>query len=127
VLTGYIAERLKDLLFEKAEQMNVVIEALEITPALPCTALTLALAGSAREGKCACGASVLDHVHLFVSTDPTEAPQRLANQFKVYTSRMLRKGFAPLYSRMPTLWSRSYYVGSIGHGSEDTVKRTIEA
>ncbi len=96
VLTSEVAERLKDLLYEKAEAINVIIEALEIMP---------------------------DHVHLFVSADPTEAPQRLANQFKGYSSRILRKEFAHLRSQMPTLWSRSYYVGSVGHVSADAVKK----
>jgi putative transposase len=100
VLTGEVAERLKELLYEKAEENDIVIEALEIMP---------------------------DHVHLFVSADPTEAPQRIANQFKGYTSRVLREEFARLRSRMPTLWSRSYYVGSVGHVSEETVKKYIEA
>ena len=99
VLTSEVAERLKDLLYEKANQIKVVIEVLEIMP---------------------------DHVHLFVSADPTEAPQRLANQFKGYTSRILRKEFAHLHSRMPALWSRSYYVGSVGHVSVDAVKKYIE-
>ena len=100
VLTGKVAGRLKELLYEKAEENKIVIEALEIMP---------------------------DHVHLFVCADPTEAPQRIANQFKGYTSRILRKEFARLHSRMPTLWSRSYYIGSVGHVSEETVKKYIEA
>ena len=100
VLTGEVAERLKDLLYEKAEENNILIEALEIMP---------------------------EHVDLFVSVDPTEAPQRIANQFKGYTSRILRKEFAHLRSRMTTLWSRSYYIGSVGHVSEETVKKYIEA
>ena len=100
VLTDEVAERLKELLYEKAEENKMVIDALEIMP---------------------------DHVHLFVSVDPTKAPQRIANQFKGYTSRILRKEFADLRSRMPTLWSRSYSVGSVGHVSEETVKKYIEA
>lgn len=101
VLTDDVAERLKELLYEKAKENNIVIGALEIMP---------------------------DHVHLFVSADPTEAPQRIANQFKGYTSRILRKEFAHLRSRMLTLWSRSYYIGSIGHvADEETVKKYIEA
>ena len=100
VLVDEVAERLKELLYEKAEDNKFVIEALEIMP---------------------------DHVHLFVSADPTEAPQRIANQFKGYTSRILRKEFAHLRSRMPALWSRSYYVGSVGHVSEEMVKKYIEA
>lgn len=98
VLVGRIEARLRELLYEKANNMGVEIEALEIMP---------------------------DHVHIVVSADPTEAPQRLANQFKGYTSRFLRQEFASLKSRLPTLWSRSYYVGSVGHVSEDSVKQYI--
>ena len=98
--------------------MGVEIEALEITPALP---------GTSFQGRCAvqCGASVPDHEHLFVTADPTEAPQRLVNQFKGRTSRILRREVSSLKSRLPTLWSRSYYVGSMGHVSEESVKQTI--
>jgi len=68
-----------------------------------------------------------DQVHLFVSADPTEAPQRLANQFKGFTSRSLRKKYSTLRSRLPSLWSRSYYVGSLGQVSDKTVRQYIEA
>jgi len=82
---------LRDLLFEKANDMVVEIEALEIMP---------------------------DHAHLFVSADPTESPKRIANQFKGYTSRILWQEFSSLKSRLPKLGSRLYYVGSVGHVSE---------
>ncbi len=64
VLVGEIAEDLRSLLYQKAQELEVTIEALEIMP---------------------------DHVHLFIQSDPTEAPQRLANQFKGFTSRILRQ------------------------------------
>jgi putative transposase len=99
VLVGEIADELRSLLHQKAQEMDATIEALEIMP---------------------------DHVHLFIQSDPTEAPQRLANQFKGYTSRRLREKFPQLRSRLPSLWSRSYYVGTIGQVSEETVKRYIE-
>jgi len=99
VLVGEIAEDLRSLLYQKAEELEATIEALEILP---------------------------DHVHLFIESDPTKAPQHLANQFKGYTSRMLREKYPSLRSRLPSLWSRSYYVGSIGQVSEETVQRYIE-
>ena len=99
VLVGEIADELRSLLYQKALDLDVTIEALEIMP---------------------------DHVQLFIQSDPTEAPQRLANQFKGYTSRLLRQKFPQLRSRLPSLWSRSYYVGTIGHVSEETVKKYIE-
>ncbi len=100
VLVGDIETDLRTLLQQKAEQLKVTIEALEIMP---------------------------DHVHLFISAPPTEAPHRLANQFKGFTSRMLRRKYAELRSRLPSLWSRSYYLGTLGQVSEEAVKAYIEA
>jgi len=48
-------------------------------------------------------------------------------QFKGYTSRVLRQRYPSLVSRLPTLWSRSSYAGTVGHVSEATVRRYIEA
>jgi putative transposase len=99
VLVGQVAEDLRSLLYQKAAELEVKIEALEI---------------------------MSDHVHLFIESDPTEAPQHLANQFKGFTSRKLRQQYPHLRSRLPSLWSRSYYVGSIGQVSEETVRHYIE-
>jgi len=99
VLVGDVESRLKELLYEKAEEINATIHDLEIMP---------------------------DHVHLFVESNPNFAPYKIAAQFKGYTSNILRKEFKHLRSRMPTLWSRSYYIGSIGHISETTIKKYIQ-
>lgn len=100
VLTDKVADTLRELLYQKASELEVTIEALEIMP---------------------------DHVHLFISSDPTEAPQRIVNQFKGFTSRKLREIHPHLKSRLPCMWSRSYYIGSVGHVSEQTVKAYIES
>lgn len=99
VLVGAVEARLKELLYEKAADLKTEIEQLEVMP---------------------------DHVHLFVAVPPTDAPQFYANQFKGYTSRILRQEFPDLKSRMPSLWSRSYYVGSAGSATADVIKRYIE-
>jgi REP-associated tyrosine transposase len=98
VLVGAVETRLKELLAEKAAAMDVQIEALDVMP---------------------------DHVHLLVAAPPTDAPQHLANQFKGYTSRVLRQEYSHLRTRLPTLWSRSYYVGSAGHVSTETIEQYI--
>lgn len=100
VLTDLIADELRLILFEVAASLDVEIEALEIMP---------------------------DHVHIFVSSSPTLAPQHIVNQFKGVSSRILRDRHPELKSRLPSLWSRSYYIGSIGHVSEETVRAYIEA
>ena len=99
VLQGAIAERLIELLHHKASALGVTVQGLEVMP---------------------------DHVHLFVGASPTDAPQYLANQFKGFTSRVLRDEFSGLRSRLPSLWSRSYYVGSAGHVSADGIQNYIE-
>lgn len=99
VLIDRIETRLKELLFEKAAEIDVTIENLEIMP---------------------------DHVHLFVKSVPTNAPHYIVQRFKGYTSRVLRKEFPSLKSRLPTLWTRSYYIESVGHISEQTIRQYIE-
>ena len=99
VLLGPVIEDLKTLLYQKAAELPVTIEALEV---------------------------MQDHIHLFVSADPTVSPQFLANQFQGYTSRLLRLKYPELRSCLPSLWSRSDYVGSVGQVSEETVKGYIE-
>jgi len=79
-----------------------------------------------KEGQIVEGHVMPDHVHLFVESDPGMAPAKLAAQFKGYTSRSLRQEFRHLRSQLPSLWSRSYYIGSVGHVSEATVRRYIE-
>jgi putative transposase len=98
VLVGPVEQALKQLLAEKALTLDIQIEALEVMP---------------------------DHVHVFVSAPPTLAPQQIANQFKGYTSRLLRQQFTHLRTRLPSLWSRSYYVGSAGAVTQEAVKRYI--
>jgi putative transposase len=99
VLQGAVAERLKELLHQKGEALGITVEGLQVMP---------------------------DHVHLFVAASPIDPPQYLANQFKAYTSRALREEFPALKRRLPSLWSRSYYVGSAGHVSADTIQKYIE-
>jgi putative transposase len=100
VLTGSVADRLRELLTAKAAELDATLEALEVLP---------------------------DHVHLFISYPPTHVVAHLVNQFKGYSSRVLRQEFPALRSRLPALWSRSYYAGAVGRVSAATVRRYIAA
>lgn len=100
VLTGTVAQDLEHLLREKAESLGVEVKHLAIQP---------------------------DHVHLFIKAAPEYSPAKLAREFKGYTSRVLRQRHKHLTTRMPTLWSRSYYVGSAGYVSDKTIARYIAA
>ena len=99
VLVGRVGKALRALIEAKAAELHCEIVALEVMP---------------------------DHVHLFLKAPPTLAPQHIANQMKGYTSHELREKFPDLKSRLPSLWSRSYYVGSAGAMSAATIQRYIE-
>jgi len=99
VLIYPINTRLKTLIAEIAEEHNLFVLALEVMP---------------------------DHVHLFLEADTTISVAEIVNRIKGKTSRLLRQEFPSLRSRLPTLWSRSYYAGSVGHVSQDTVQKYIE-
>ncbi|NGX56426.1 MAG: hypothetical protein K1060chlam5_00666 [Candidatus Anoxychlamydiales bacterium] len=86
-------------MLDKAKSINVIIEQMEVMP---------------------------DHIHIFVKAPPIYAPHFIVQQFKGYTSRLLRANFRSLKSRLPSLWTRSYYVESVGAVSESTIKKYIE-
>ncbi len=99
VLVGQVEIRLKELLIEKAKELGVIIETMEVMP---------------------------DHTHLFIKSSPILSPHYIVQQLKGFTSFQLRKEFPSLRSRLPTLWTRSYYCESVGHISEETVRKYIE-
>jgi putative transposase len=99
VLGGPVAVRLRELIEQKAAERGWEIIALEVMP---------------------------DHVHLFVKHDPKSSASYVANQFKAFTSRLLRAEFPHLKSRLPTLWSSSYFAASVGAVSAATVQEYVE-
>jgi putative transposase len=99
VLIGDIEKRLTELIREKSIFIGIQIDIMEIMP---------------------------DHLHLFVKSKPTMAPHWIVQQLKGYTSRILRQEFPFLKSRLPALWTRSYYIESCGHISDDVVRKYIE-
>ena len=100
VLVSPIDDRLKELIVDTAEQHGMTVHSMDVMP---------------------------DHVHLFVEADPSLCVAEIVNRFKGRSSRMMRQEFVSLRSRLPTLWSRSYYAGSVGAVSETVVRRYIEA
>ena len=67
-----------------------------------------------------------DNVHLFIKTVPTIAPNNVIARIKGRSSRILRNEFPSLRKRLPTLWTRSYFVSTHGHVSSDTIKKYVE-
>lgn len=99
VLIGKIEERLKELIKEKSKELSCEIITLETMP---------------------------DHVHLFIQANPKISPNSIVGQIKGYSSRMLRKEFRELRTRLPTLWTRSYFVSTHGHISDKMIQKYIE-
>lgn len=99
VLGGSIAARLETILREAAQELGCEVIELAIQP---------------------------DHLHLFVSATPDLAPNQLVARFKGRTSRILRQEF-PVLMRMPSLWTRSYFVSTAGNVASETVREYIAA
>ncbi|MFC4998355.1 IS200/IS605 family transposase [Dactylosporangium cerinum] len=67
-----------------------------------------------------------DHVHLLVVCDPQFGIHRLVKQIKGRSSRLLRAEFPHLKSRLPTLWTNSYFVATTGGATLEIVKHYVE-
>jgi putative transposase len=68
-----------------------------------------------------------DHIHVFVSASPRFSPALIANHLKGYSSRFLPEKFPHLEKLWGKehLWTSSYYVGTAGNISAETIKRYI--
>lgn len=99
VLTESMQETLKELLKEVCDKNQYTIETVEIME---------------------------DHVHIFISAGVKESVHRIVSQLKGYSSFKLREIYPELKSRLPCLWTRSYYAGTVGHVTEETVKKYID-
>lgn len=67
-----------------------------------------------------------DHVHLLVEVDPQYGIHRLIKEIKGLSSRQLRLAHASLRSRLPTLWTNSYFVSTVGGAPLSVIKQYIE-
>ena len=103
VLKGDVVETtLKQILKKICENYNYKIKALEVMP---------------------------DHIHIFVDVPQTVAPCDVVRTLKSLSAIELFKVFPQLkqfYARCGVLWSRGYFISSVGHISETTVMKYIE-
>ena len=67
-----------------------------------------------------------DHVHLLVEVDPQYGIHRLVRSIKGRSSRLLRQEFPHLRSRLPTLWTNSYFVSTVGGAPLEILKQYIK-
>lgn len=99
VLINGIDTRLKQLITDKCEELECQIIEMNIMP---------------------------NHIHIFIKTKPIISPHFLIQQIKGYSSRILRQEFPELKRKLPNMWTRSYYIESVGHISETTIKNYIQ-
>ena len=67
-----------------------------------------------------------DHVHLLLEVDPQYGIHKVVKRIKGYSSRTLRQEFPWLKSRIPTLWTNSYFVATVGGAPLSVIKQYIE-
>lgn len=67
-----------------------------------------------------------DHVHLLVEVDPQFGVHTLVKRIKGRSSRILRQEFRECRTRLPSLWTNSYFVASVGGAPLQVIKQYIE-
>jgi putative transposase len=97
ILTGALEKDLRELLTAKSAELECEILAMEIMP---------------------------DHVHLFLNCPPTLSPSDAMFWLKGYSSRILREKY-PSLRRMPSMWTRSFFVSTAGNVSSATIQKYI--
>ena len=100
ILVGNVEIRLKELIVGSCINMNVDIIEMEIMP---------------------------DRVHILIEVDPQFGVHKVVKNIKGKTSKILRDEFPELKTKLPTLWTNSYFVSTIGGAPLEVVKQYIES
>ena len=67
-----------------------------------------------------------DHVHVVVEVDPQYGIHRLIKQMKGRSSRLLRQQYDWMRTRLPTLWTNSYFISTVGGAPLSAIKQYVE-
>lgn len=100
VLVNGVDERFKEVCKQVCEQNRIDLIEMEVMP---------------------------DHVHLLLQVDPQFGIHTAVKRIKGVTSRILRNEFPWLKTKLPTLWTNSYFVSTVGGVSLEIVKKYIES
>ena len=100
VLVGEIETRFKELVQEICTEFNIDLLEMEVKP---------------------------DHVHLLLEVDPQFGIHKAIKTIKGKTSRILRSEFKSLTTRIPSLWTNSYFVSTVGGAPLSIIKQYIES
>jgi putative transposase len=99
VLVEAVAERLVQIIREVCQEREAEVLSLEIMP---------------------------DHVQMLVECDPQFGIHRLVRLIKGRSSRFLRQEFPALKRKLPTLWTNSYCVSTVGGAPLSVIKQYLE-
>ena len=99
VLVNGVDSRLKELITQICQKIQVEIIEMEIMP---------------------------DHVHLLIEVDPQFGIHKAVKLIKGRTSRILRTEFPYLKTKLPTLWTNSYFVSTVGGAPLSIIKQYVE-
>lgn len=100
VLTGEVENRLKQIINDVCDKYSIDLIEMEIMP---------------------------DHVHMLIEVDPQFGVHKAVKLIKGASSRILRKEFHHLTTKIPTLWTNSYFISTVGGAPLDVVKQYIES
>ena len=100
VLVGEIETRFKELVQEICTEFNIDLLEMEVMP---------------------------DHVHLLLEVDPQFGIHKAIKTIKGKTSRILRSEFKSLTTGIPSLWTNSYFVSTVGGAPLSIIKQYIES
>ena len=68
-----------------------------------------------------------DHVHLLLDIDPQFGVHKAVKRIKGVSSRVLRQEFKELTTKLPTLWSNSYFVSTVGGAPLEMIQQYIQS
>ena len=100
VLVDGVDERFKEIARQVADEMRFEIIEMEVMP---------------------------DHVHMLLEVDPQLGIHKAVKRIKGRTSHDLREEFPWLKNRIPSLWTNSYFVSTVGGAPLSIVKQYIES
>lgn len=99
ILVNGVDDRVKELFYEYQSDFGYDVLDLEVMP---------------------------DHIHALLDIPPTKNISKLIGNIKGKMAHQLRQDFPYLKSRLPSVWTRSYFVSSVGSVTLEVVKKYIE-
>jgi putative transposase len=100
VLVEGVDIRLKEIIYQVATELSCEVMELEVMP---------------------------DHVHMLCEVDPQLGVHKFVRRVKGRSSRLLRQEYPQLKRKLPTLWTNSYLVSTVGGAPMAIWKQYIEA